>query len=243
MSDSENILPWPPCSGSWQKVHTECSTIILYVAVGKTFTVTVPLSSYSWQLAEHSQWLFRFHPIHGSWQNIHSDCSAVILFMAVGKTFTVTVLLSSYLWQLAKHSQWLLHHHSPTNRLEICRPMETLLTKTIHTLALSCQQERLQWNRSLQCLCLTAMSIPSVCGGFSVPEASSEVFTARNEGWASWGVCQGSDWTVVALVQTGLKKKKNNSNNGQGNNKAIMIMNYTYYCSCKSVMTMNINAY
>ena len=111
MSDSENILPWPPCSGSWQKVHTECSTIILYVAVGKTFTVTVPLSSYLWQLAKRSQWLFRCHPIRGSWQNIHSDCSAFILFMAVGKTFTVTVPLSSYSWQLAKHSQWLFRCH------------------------------------------------------------------------------------------------------------------------------------
>ena len=111
MSDSENTLPWPPCSGSWQNIHSDCSTVIIFVAVGKMFTVTIPLSSCLWQLAKCSQWLFRCHPTHGSWQNIHSDCSAVILFIAVGKTFTVTVPLSSYLWQLAKCSQWLFCCH------------------------------------------------------------------------------------------------------------------------------------
>ena len=77
-----------PICGSWQNVHSDCSAVILFVAVGKTFTVTVPLSSYSWQLAKRSQWLFCCHPICGSWQNIHSDCSTIIL-QRIGLKFVV----------------------------------------------------------------------------------------------------------------------------------------------------------
>ena len=43
-----------------------------------------------------------------------------------------------------------------------------------------------------------ARAVASVGGGFPVPEASSEVLAAGDEGRAGRGVRQGSDWAVVA---------------------------------------------